>query len=104
MGARIPISQERIGQYCQKHRIRSLALFGSVLREDFRPGSDLDVLVEFAPGVRPRFFELAAMREELEAIVGRKVDLVEKRVVECSENYIRRDHILRHAEPIYVAR
>jgi predicted nucleotidyltransferase len=71
---RIPIPHERIAAFCKKHRIRRLAFFGSVLRDDFRPDSDVDVLVEFEPGARTglRFF---AMQRELSALLGRQVDL-----------------------------
>ena len=70
----IPIDRERIADFCRRHHIRKLALFGSVLRDDFRPDSDVDVLVEFEPGHVPgwEFFE---MEEELSQLVGRKVDL-----------------------------
>jgi uncharacterized protein len=72
--AQIAIPQEQIEAFCKRHHIRRLSLFGSVLRGDFRPDSDVDVLVEFAPGCTPglAFFE---MQEELSAILGRKVDL-----------------------------
>ncbi len=64
----------------------------------------MDVLVEFEPDTKPRFCELLDMQAELSAILGRKVDLVEKHVVERSENYIRRRNILSQIEPVYVAR
>jgi len=71
---RIQIPHERIAGFCRKHRIRRLAFFGSVLRDDFRPDSDVDVLVEFEPGARTglRFF---TMQRELAEILGRRVDL-----------------------------
>lgn len=71
---RLGISRRKIEDFCRKNHIRKLALFGSVLREDFRPDSDVDVLVEFTPGHTPglRFFE---MEEELSEVLGRKVDL-----------------------------
>jgi predicted nucleotidyltransferase len=68
-------SAQAIAEFCQGRHIRKLALFGSVLREDFRPDSDIDVLVEFEPGHVPGFFHLFDLQEELSAIVGRKVDL-----------------------------
>jgi uncharacterized protein len=68
-------SHQAIAEFCQRHHIRKLALFGSVLREDFRPESDVDVLVEFEPGHVPGFFRLFDLQEELYAIFGRKVDL-----------------------------
>ncbi len=72
--AQIAIPQEQIEDFCKRHHIRRLSLFGSVLRGDFQPDSDVDVLVEFAPGCVPglAFF---GMEEELAAILGRKVDL-----------------------------
>jgi predicted nucleotidyltransferase len=68
------IDKKKIAQFCRKHHIKRLALFGSVLRDDFRPGSDVDVLVEFEPGREPglAFF---AMQDELSAMLGQKVDL-----------------------------
>jgi predicted nucleotidyltransferase len=91
-------------QFCRNHRIKTLALFGSAIREDFRPDSDVDFLVEFDPDAEPGLMELVAMQEELERLVGRPVDLVEKKAIEQSRNYLRRKHILSHLEPIYVAR
>jgi len=100
---RIDIPQERVAEFCRKHRVRKLSLFGSALREDFRPDSDVDVLVSFAEDARYSLFDLAAMEEELASILGRKVDLVEREAIEQSENYIRRRHILQSEEPVYVA-
>jgi predicted nucleotidyltransferase len=104
MTSRISIPQDQIEKFYRKHRIKALALVGSVLRNDFRPDSDVDVLVEFEPGTRLRFYELFDMQAELSVILGRKVDLVEKRLVKRSENYIRRRNILSQVEPVYVAR
>lgn len=101
---KIAIPQERIVDFCRKWCITELALFGSVLREDFRPDSDVDVLVSFAEDARWSLFDLVAMQEEFQDIVGRKVDLVERKAIQRSENYIRRRHILQSAEPVYVAR
>jgi predicted nucleotidyltransferase len=97
------VSKEKIAEFCCRWKITEFALFGSVLCDDFRPDSDIDVLVTYAPDASWRFYDLVSMREELEAMFGRPVDLVEKRLVECSENYIRRRHILNHMETIYVA-
>jgi predicted nucleotidyltransferase len=99
----LKISRDKIAEFCRRWKITELALFGSVLRDDFRPDSDIDVLVTFAPDSTRRFYDLIDMKEELESMLARKVDLVEKRLVESSENYIRRRHILSHAETIYVA-
>lgn len=103
MPLKIPISKDKIAEFCQRWRIKELAIFGSALREDFRPDSDIDVLVTFEPGVHWSFPQWLEMVRELEALFGRKVDLVERRLVEQSENYIRRRHILNHLERIYVA-
>jgi len=74
--AEINVPKARLAEFCRRHQIRKLALFGSVLREDFRPESDVDVLVEFQPGKRVGFFELYDLEEELSALFGgRKVDL-----------------------------
>jgi predicted nucleotidyltransferase len=100
---RIELSREAIADFCRRWRIRELAIFGSALREDFRPDSDVDVLVTFEPEVRWEFQQWLEMTRELEALFGRRVDLVERRMVEQSINYIRRKHILSHLEPIYVA-
>lgn len=72
----IKIPKSKIADFCHRNRIRRLALFGSVLRDDFRPDSDVDVLVEFEPGHVPGFFRLASMERDLSALLGgRKVDL-----------------------------
>jgi predicted nucleotidyltransferase len=92
-----------ISQVCQAHRIKTLALFGSAVREDFRADSDVDVLVEFALDAAPEFAEVVAIQEELERLIGRPVDLLERKSVEQSRNYIRRRAILSQIEPIYVA-
>jgi predicted nucleotidyltransferase len=99
----LTISRDKIAEFCRRWKITEFALFGSVLRDDFRSDSDIDVLVTFMPGASWRFYDLISMKEELEGMFGRPVDLVEKRLVERSENYIRRKHILNHTETIYVA-
>ena len=101
---RIELSKDKIQDFCLKWKVTELALFGSVLREDFRSGSDVDVLVSFEPQARWSLMDVVEMQNELETILGRKVDLVERSAIEGSENYIRRRHILDSVEPIYVAR
>jgi uncharacterized protein len=71
----IEIPKRRIAEFCRRNHIRRLALFGSVLRKDFRPDSDVDVLVEFEPRARVGMLRLAEMEIELSTILGRKVDL-----------------------------
>ena len=99
----LKISTDKIADFCRRWKITEFYLFGSILRDDFRPDSDIDVLVTFAPDAAWRLDDLLDMKEELENMFGRRVDLVEKRLVESSENYIRRKHILTHLETIYVA-
>jgi hypothetical protein len=99
----LEVTMDKIAAFCRHWKIAEVALFGSVLRDDFRPDSDIDVLVTFAPDVSWRFYDLVSMKQELETMFGRPVDLIEKRLVEQSENYIRRKHILNHMETIYVA-
>lgn len=75
MPAKITIDSAKIADFCRRHRISKLSLFGSVLRDDFRPDSDVDVLVEFEPGQTMGLIRLAGLERELSEIVGRKVDL-----------------------------
>ena len=98
----LSIPTERLADFCRRWRVAELSLFGSALRQDFRPDSDVDLLVSFAPGVTWGFDDVLTMKEELTTLFGRPVDLVERRLVEASENYIRRKHILSHLEPLYV--
>jgi predicted nucleotidyltransferase len=103
MNRHITINKDKIEDFCRRNHIRSFGLFGSALREDFGDNSDIDVLVEFEHEYIPGFSELIEMQEELAGIFGRDVDLVERRAVEKSENYIRKRHILDSVESIYVA-
>ena len=103
MPVRLDLPAEAIAEFCRRWRIVEFAVFGSALREDFRPDSDVDVLVTFEPGARWSFQNWLDMTSEIEIILGRKVDLVERRLVEQSRNYIRRRHILSHLERVYVA-
>ena len=100
----LELPAREIEAFCKKWKVAELSLFGSALRDDFRPDSDVDVLVDFAPGAAWTLVETIEMEAELARLVGRRVDLVERRSVERSENYIRRREILRTAEPVYVAR
>ena len=96
---RISASAEHIGDFCRRHHIRKLSLFGSVLRDDFRPESDVDVLAEFEPGRVPDFFDFVGMKEELAAILGRPVDL--KTPGSLSPYF--REKVLREALPLHDA-
>ena len=101
MNARIDVPAEKIAAFCRRWQITELALFGSVLRDDFGPDSDVDVLVGFGEDARHTLFDLDDMELELKEIFGRKVDLVSRRGVEASRNYLRRDSILKSAQVIY---
>lgn len=99
----IPIPHATISEFCRRWRVTEFSLFGSVLRDDFRPDSDIDVLVRFEPDAPWSLFDLGAMQAELGGIFGRKVDLVEKDAIERSRNPFRRAHILGHHRVIYAA-
>jgi predicted nucleotidyltransferase len=98
------IPEDAVADFCRRWKITELAVFGSALRDDFRPDSDVDVLVTFSPEARWTLFDMVHMKDELEAIFGRCVDLVTRRGVEQSRNPLRRQAILSSAEPIYVQR
>jgi predicted nucleotidyltransferase len=97
MSARIQIDPERVADFCRRHKVDRLALFGSVLRDDFTPDSDVDVLVDFAPEARAGLFEMARMEAELEELIGRKVDL--RTPAELSRFF--RDEVVASAEVQY---
>ena len=90
-----------LATFCKRWQIAELALFGSVLRDDFSPESDIDVLVRFRPTATPTLLDLVRMEDELTRLLGRKADLVEYAAVESSRNYIRRRAVLQSAETIY---
>jgi predicted nucleotidyltransferase len=94
---RLPMA--RVAQFCRHHRIRQLALFGSALRTDFRPDSDIDLLVEFEPGAQVGLFALLGMQEELSAILQRPVDLVPR----LGLKPMIRDSVLASAQVLYAA-
>ena len=100
----IPMPEERLDEFCRRWKIVELRVFGSGLRDDFRTDSDLDLLVSFDPDADWSLLDHVAMEEELSGIVGRKVDLVSRRAVERSSNWIRRKAILETAEPYIVSR
>ena len=99
MSVRISVDRRKIAEFCQRLRVKKLALFGSVLRDDFRPESDVDVLVEFEPGATTGFVRLAAMELELSQIIGRYADL--RTPPELSRYF--RDEVVRTAEIQYAA-
>jgi len=97
--SRIDLPQDAIDAFCRRHRIRRLSLFGSVLRDDFGPASDVDFLVEFEHGHVPSLFGIAGMEEELSGLIGRKADL---RTQEDLSRYFR-DEVRRSAEIQYAS-
>jgi len=100
---KIDIPQDKLAAFCRKWQIVELALFGSVLRDDFRPDSDVDVLVTFAADSAVGLAEFNQMHDELRVLAGREVDLLTRRSVEKSRNYLRRAAILDSAQVIYDA-
>ena len=101
---KLDLPLNRIIELCKKYTVKELSAFGSVLRDDFRPDSDVDFLVVFEhDDYGPWMSKMTDLEEELSSVLGREVDLVSKHGVEQSENYIRRQHILSHVRPIYVA-
>ena len=101
MNPQVSVSRDALSAFCRSHGIKRLAIFGSALREDFGPESDIDVLVEFEPDRIPGLFGLAGMELELSDVFGRDVDLVTRAEVEDSRNYIRRKSILASTEVVY---
>lgn len=99
MLAQITLDQERLADFCRTNRIRRLALFGSVLRSDFRADSDVDVLVEFEPGVRIGLMGLAQLELDLSELIGRSVDL--NTPGGLHDRF--RDRVLAAAEVVYAA-
>ncbi len=99
MRIEVPIPTERLDEFCRRWKIAELRVFGSALREDFRPESDLDLLVRFTSDADWSLMDHVAMEEELAGIVGRKVNLVSQRAIERGSNWVRRKAILESAEP-----
>jgi hypothetical protein len=93
------IPLEELAGFCRQYQVRELALFGSMLRQDHRPDSDIDLLVSFQPAARVTFLTLTRMQRELEALLGRKVDLVPKDGVKP----VIRDDVLATARVLYAA-
>ncbi len=99
MNLRINIDQQRVADFCRRHHITRLAFFGSVLRDDFRPDSDVDVLIEFEAGHVPGLLTLMEMQDEFSAIIGRQADF---RTPGDLGRYIR-DRVLANAQEQYAA-
>lgn len=100
----VGLPQGKIEDFCKRWRIVEFALFGSALRDDFGPESDLDVLVAFAQDAGWTLFDHLRMEQELAGLLGRKIDLFTKEAVERSHNWLRRREILDTAEVVYGTR
>jgi uncharacterized protein len=99
---RIPLPMAQIDLFCRRWKIARLEIFGSALRDDFRPDSDVDLLATYAPEARWSLLDRVRMKFELEAMVGRTVDLLNRRALEKAKTHARAAAILAQAEPIYV--
>lgn len=97
----IDLPLDKIQEFCHKWQVIEFALFGSVLRDDFHPDSDIDVIVQFHPDAHPTFITLDQMEAELTTIFHRDIDLITRQGVETSRNYLRREEILSSAQVIY---
>lgn len=99
--AGIDISPKQLAAFCERWQVLELALFGSVLRDDFSPESDIDVLVSFQEEARHTLFDMDQMETELGGMFGREIDLISRRGIEASRNRLRRNAILESAKVIY---
>jgi hypothetical protein len=98
---RMEVPQSQLAEFCRRWQIEEFALFGSVLRDDFTPESDLDVLVTFTPDANWSLLDHVRMEQELSGLLNREIDLFTRRAVERSHNWMRRQEILRTAQVIY---
>lgn len=99
----IDLPMDKIQTFCYRWQIVEFALFGSVLRDDFQSDSDIDVLLTFSPNAHRSLSETLQMRDELESIFNRKVDMIVKTAIQRSENWLRKKNILESAKTIYAA-
>ena len=97
----IELPMEKIVELCYRWKVTEFAFFGSVLRDDFRPDSDIDIMVCFHPNAHPTFSTLDQMERELKTLFDREVDLITRQGIETSRNYLRRHEILSSAQVIY---
>ena len=100
---RMNTTPHELASLCRHWNIAELALFGSILGQNFHINSDIDILISYQADAPRGLFQKMELKEELEAIVQRKVDLVSKKAIQESRNWIRRNHILNSAQVIYVA-
>jgi len=99
----INIQEEQLGEICKKYKIRELAIFGSALREDFNEKSDVDLLVEFKPNSGISLFDIVDLKEAFESFLGREVDIVSKKAIQMSRNYLKKKAILDNYRVIYAS-
>jgi len=97
------LPRKKIAAFCRRWNVSEFAIFGSALRADFRPDSDIDVLVSFTPDAKVSLFDMVHIQDELKQIFSRDVDLISRRGVETSRNYLRRKAILESAQVVHVA-
>lgn len=95
---------EQIKSFCDRWQVSEFALFGSVLRDDFHSDSDVDILVQFHPDSHPTLFDLVQIEDELKDVFNRDIDLITRKGIAASKNYLRRDAILNSAQIIYESR
>ena len=103
MNALIQNQKKKIEEFCKAWNVKELQVFGSVLTKDFRPDSDIDIIVDFSPGSIHTLIHLAQMEEELEHIFNRRIDLISRQAIEQSRNHIRKKTILSTMERVYGA-
>ena len=100
----LDVPMNAIEAFCDRWQVKELALFGSVLRDDFGPDSDIDVLIRFKSERTPGLLRIFGMERELAELLDHRVDLVNRAAIEKSRNYIRREAILESAQVVYAAR
>ena len=100
----IDLDSPAIGDFCQKWKISELSVFGSILRGDFQPDSDIDFLVTYDRNATWELYDAQLMREELATVVGRPVDLISRSAIERSDNRFVKKEVLSTAEPVYAKR
>ena len=97
----IELPMDKIAEFCDRWKVTEFSFFGSVLRDDFRPDSDIDIMVCFHPDAHPKFSTLDQMEAELKTLFDRDIDLITRQGIETSRNYLRRHEILSSAQVIY---
>lgn len=98
-----PLAKQEVVKFCQKWQVTEFALFGSILRDDFSAASDVDILVTFDSQAKQSLFDLIQIRAELKQLLGRKVDVLTRKSVEQSHNWLRKQNILNSIRVIYVS-